>query len=85
VREIRVSKAPKPFSEPQPEKEPIAPSPQKAKAIDPSTTSILQGEFSVSKTIIREFSAIGSDKLQERFDIRKNQRMELREKLLSSL
>jgi hypothetical protein len=39
----------------------------------------------VSKTIIREFPAIGSDKLQERLDIRKNQRMELKEKLPSPL
>ncbi len=39
----------------------------------------------MSKNIIREFPAIGSDKLQDRLDIRKNQRMELREKLPSPL
>lgn len=39
----------------------------------------------MSKIIIREFPAIGSDKLQERLDIRKNQRMELRVKLPSPL
>ncbi len=39
----------------------------------------------MSKIIIREFPAISSDKLEQRLDIRKQQRVELRSKLPSPL
>jgi hypothetical protein len=39
----------------------------------------------VSKTIIREFPFIGSDRLEQYLDIRKNQRLELRTHLSSPL
>jgi hypothetical protein len=39
----------------------------------------------MSKTIIREFPFIGSDRLEQRLDIRKTQRMELRANLPTPL
>jgi hypothetical protein len=39
----------------------------------------------MSKSIVQQFPFIGSDRLEQFLDIRKNQRMELREKLPSPL